>query len=202
MATVTLPVSITAASNRFRSVNDSSLKDISKNPIRYNVKDTPGHGKLRDSQGLAQLQSMANTKDPNLRVRAVVFAVDTAALSQDEVLRDTANYLHDVLLALQQRALSKGKHAERVAEEVPVLVAANKQDLFTALPPGSVREKLEAEIDRIRKSRSKGLMDASVDTERATTKTRLSEMTMARTRSPSSCLRMRLTSRLMSLAEP
>ena len=163
LATVTLPVSITAASNRFRSVNDSSLKDISKNPIRYNVKDTPGHGKLRDSQGVVQLESMANTKDANLRARAVVFAIDTAALSQDEVLRDTANYLHNVLLVLQKRALSKGKNAQGVAEEVPVLVAANKQDLFTALPPGSVREKLEAEIERIRKSRSKGLMDASVD---------------------------------------
>ena len=127
------------------------------------MKDTPGHGKLRDSQGVVQLESMANTKDGNLRARAVVFAVDTAALSQDEVLRDTANYLHNVLLVLQKRALSKGKNAQRVAEEVPVLVAANKQDLFTALPPGSVREKLEAEIERIRKSRSKGLMDASVD---------------------------------------
>lgn len=163
LTTVTLPVNITAYSNRFRSVNDSSLKDISKNPIRYNVMDTPGHGKLRSSQGMAELQTRTNTKDAKLRTRAVVFAVDTAALSEDDVLRDTASYLHDVLLSLQKRALGKGKHAQRAAEEVPVLVAANKQDLFTALPPGSVREKLEAEIDRIRKSRSKGLMDASVD---------------------------------------
>lgn len=112
---------------------------------------------------MAELQTRTNTKDAKLKTRAVVFAVDTAALSEDDVLRDTASYLHDVLLSLQKRALGKGKHAQRAAEEVPVLVAANKQDLFTALPPGSVREKLEAEIDRIRKSRSKGLMDASVD---------------------------------------
>lgn len=112
---------------------------------------------------MAQLQSMSTVKDPRMRARGVIFVVDTAALTQDETLRDTASYLHDALLALQRRALSKGKAALKVAGEVPVLVAANKQDLFTALPPGSVREKLESEIDRIRKSRSKGLMDASVD---------------------------------------
>lgn len=87
--------------------------------------------------------------------------VDAAALSSDEeVLRDTATYLHDVLLIFQRRALNKGKSSSMVATEIPVLVAANKQDLFTALPPGSVRERLEGEIDRIRKTRSKGLMDA------------------------------------------
>lgn len=89
--------------------------------------------------------------------------VDAAALSEDETLRDTATYLHDVLLVLQKRALSNGKSAPKVAAEIPVLVAANKQDLFTALPPNSVREKLSGEIDRIRKSKSKGLVDASVD---------------------------------------
>lgn len=125
--------------------------------------DTPGHGKLRGAQGVAQLQMMSSTKDPQSKVRGVVFVVDTAALSHDETLRDTASYLHDVLLVLQKRALSKGKSSLKAAGEIPLLIAANKQDLFTALPPGSVREKLESEIDRIRKSKSKGLMDASVD---------------------------------------
>ena len=86
--------------------------------------------------------------------------VDTAGLSEDEILRDTASYLHDTLLILQKRILNKGKSSSRVAAEVPFLIATNKQDLFTALPPGSAREKLEAEIDRVRKTRSKGLMDA------------------------------------------
>lgn len=103
---------------------------------------------------------MSKSKDSNTKLRGVIFMVDTAALSEDETLKDTATYLHDVLLILQERALNKGKSSSKVATEIPVLVAANKQDLFTALPPGSVREKLEAEIDRIRKSRSKGLMDA------------------------------------------
>ena len=86
--------------------------------------------------------------------------VDTAGLSEEEILRDTASYLHDVLLLLQKRILNKGKSSSKVAVEIPFLIAANKQDLFTALPPRSAREKLEAEIDRVRKTRSKGLMDA------------------------------------------
>ncbi|OOF92306.1 hypothetical protein ASPCADRAFT_55399 [Aspergillus carbonarius ITEM 5010] len=163
VASISLPASIPTASNRYRSVNDTSLKDISKNPVKYLVRDTPGHGKLRGSQGLATLLSMSTSKDVKTKLRGVLFMVDTAALSEAEALRDTASYLYDVLLILQKRALKKGKSSMKAASEIPVLVMANKQDLFTALPPGSVREKLEAEIDRIRKSRSKGLMDASVD---------------------------------------
>jgi signal recognition particle receptor subunit beta len=127
------------------------------------VQDTPGHGKLRASQGISQLQAMSHSNDAKTKLRGVVFMVDTAALVDEATLRDSATYLHDVLLILQKRALNKGKSSAKVAVEVPVLVAANKQDLFTALPPGSVREKLEAEIDRIRKSKTKGLLDASAD---------------------------------------
>jgi signal recognition particle receptor subunit beta len=139
------------------------LKEASKNPVRYRLRDTPGHGKLRASQGIAELQAMATSTDTKTKLRGVIFMVDTAALVDEATLRDTATYLHDVLLVLQKRALGKGKSSTKRASEIPVLVAANKQDLFTALPPGSVREKLEAEIDRIRKSKTKGLMDASMD---------------------------------------
>lgn len=104
---------------------------------------------------------MALSKDNNTKIRGVIFMVDTAALVDETTLRDTATYLHDVLLLLQKRELNKSSTKRSI--DVPVLVAANKQDLFTALPPGSVREKLEAEIDRIRKSKTKGLMDASAD---------------------------------------
>ena len=159
-----LPPTIPTASNRYRSVNDPSLKEASRNPIRYNVKDTPGHGKLRFSQGLSELQSMALSKDIKTKLRAVIFMVDTAALADETSLRDAATYLHDVLLVLQRRALGKGKTSTKRMMEVPVLIAANKQDLFTALPPGLVRAKLEEEIDQIRKSKTKGLMDASQET--------------------------------------
>ncbi|KAL2824672.1 signal recognition particle receptor beta subunit-domain-containing protein [Aspergillus cavernicola] len=165
LATIRLPVSVPIASNKYRSVNDPTLKDAHRNPIRYCVRDTPGHGKLRGSQGLSELQSMSASKDPKVKLRGIVFTVDTAAISETEALRDAASYLYDVLLVLQKRALSRGKSSLKAAAEIPVLVAANKQDLFTALPPGSVREKLEAEIDGIRKYKSKGLMDASADAE-------------------------------------
>ncbi|KAI9373146.1 signal recognition particle receptor beta subunit-domain-containing protein [Aspergillus egyptiacus] len=162
-ATIRLPVSVPIASNRYRSVNDPSLKEAQRNPVKYRVRDTPGHGKLRGSQGLSELQSMSASKDTKVKLRGVLFMVDTAAISETETLRDAASYLYDVLLVLQRRALKRGKSSLKAAAEIPVLIAANKQDLFTALPPGSVREKLEAEIDRIRKSKSKGLMDASAD---------------------------------------
>ncbi|CAL5874877.1 uncharacterized protein PFLUO_LOCUS9179 [Penicillium psychrofluorescens] len=161
LVTVGLPPDVPTASNRYRSVNDPSLKETSRNPVRYRVQDTPGHGKLRASQGISQLQAMSHSNDAKIKLRGVLFMVDTAALVDETTLRDSATYLHDVLLILQKRALNKGKSSAKVATEVPVLVAANKQDLFTALPPGSVREKLEAEIDRIRKSKTKGLLDAS-----------------------------------------
>ncbi|KAK9849541.1 hypothetical protein MYU51_014097 [Penicillium brevicompactum] len=159
LATVTLPPTVPTGSNRYRSVNDPSLKEAIRNPIRYRVRDTPGHGKLRVSQGLAELSTMAQSKDIKTRLRGVLFMVDTAALVDEATLRDTATYLHDVLLVLQKRA-KNGSSSKRTTE-IPVLVAANKQDLFTALPPGSVREKLEAEIERIRKSKNKGLLDAA-----------------------------------------
>ncbi|KAJ5591745.1 uncharacterized protein N7459_002114 [Penicillium hispanicum] len=164
LVSVSLPPTVPTASNRYRSINDPSLKEASRNPIRYRLKDTPGHGKLRISQGISELQSMAFAKDIHTKLRGVIFMVDTAALVDETTLRDAATYLHDVLLVLQKRALGKGKSSTKRVTEVPVMVAANKQDLFTALPPGSVREKLEAEIDLVRKSKTKGLMDASQET--------------------------------------
>ncbi|KAJ5527972.1 hypothetical protein N7513_012131 [Penicillium frequentans] len=130
---VTLPPTVPTASNRYRSVNDPSLKEAARNPIRYQVKDTPGHGKLRASQGITALQSMAGSKDLKTKIRGVLFMVDTAALVDEATLRDTATYLHDVLLILQKRELKKS--STKRSMEIPVLVAANKQDLFTALPP-------------------------------------------------------------------
>lgn len=110
---------------------------------------------------------MSSSKDLKTKLRGVIFMVDTAALDNsaegEMILRDTASYLHDVLLILQQRALGKGKSSTKRDAEIPVLIAGNKQDLFTALPAGSVKGKLEGEIDRVRKGRGKGLVDVSVD---------------------------------------
>ncbi len=119
---------------------------------KFLLVDTPGHGKLRNA-------AMAKLRRAD-KLRAVVFAVDAAALGEHDVLAPTAQYLHDVLLTLQKRAAG-GKDKDR-QQGVPVLVAANKMDLFTALPANMVRASLEAEISRIRASRSKGLLDSGV----------------------------------------
>lgn len=118
--------------------------------------DTPGHGKLRLEQGLSHLQDPA--------IRGVIFVVDSSVLDATDAapLRDTASYLHDVLLALQQRITGKGTSTAK--SEIPVLVAANKQDLFTSLPAGAVKDRLQTEIERVRSSRSKGLSTVGKET--------------------------------------
>lgn len=136
-------------SNKYRSKNDTSLQEQEKNRVAYNITDTPGHGKLREEQALSNLQNPA--------VRGILFVVDSGALDSSDpaTLRDTASYLHDVLLALQLRKTGKG--TSKAKSEIPLLVAANKQDLFTALPAGAVKDRLQNEIERVRESRRKGL---------------------------------------------
>ncbi|KAM7183242.1 signal recognition particle receptor subunit beta [Naviculisporaceae sp. PSN 640] len=138
--------------------------------------DTPGHAKLRGA-ALSRLQdskyslnpsttSRSTTTDSN-KLKAAIFVVDAAGLSDDTSssgndtsLSSTASYLYDVLLTLQKRATSaKGSKAP---PSIPVLIAANKLDLFTALPAALVKSNLEAELGRIRTTRSKGLLDSGV----------------------------------------
>lgn len=92
-----------------------------------------------------------------------MFVVDSAAVSSAAGLTEAAEYLHDVLLTLQK------KHTQgttsKTADATPVLVAANKQDVFTSLPAGLVKTKLEDEITKVRLTRSKGLMDSGVGME-------------------------------------
>ncbi|OCT44001.1 SRP receptor beta subunit [Cladophialophora carrionii] len=151
-----LSPSIPLGSNKYRSENDVHLKD--KQPAPYVLIDTPGHGKLRSEAALSQIQNPA--------LRGVIFVVDSSVLdaSDSSMSRDTAVYLHDTLLALQRR-----KAVAKTARKIPVLIAANKQDLFTALPTGAVRERLQTEIERVRVSKSKGLgrvgEDADADAE-------------------------------------
>lgn len=90
----------------------------------------------------------------------MIFVVDAANLgSGSSGLSDAAEYLHDVLLALQ-KAHSGAKSSK--SREIPFLIAANKADLFTALPAPLVRSALESEITKIRQTRARGL--ASVET--------------------------------------
>ncbi|AEO69067.1 uncharacterized protein THITE_2119067 [Thermothielavioides terrestris NRRL 8126] len=153
---------------------------------KFLLVDTPGHPKLR-RHALAQLSSPSATITPSLlspsttslsssssnstteasksKLKALVFLVDAAALADPDsgALAAAAEYLYEVLLALQRRF--SARRGSRAPPAVPVLVAANKLDLFTALPAALVKSQLEAELGRIRRARSKGLLDSGVGVE-------------------------------------
>ncbi|KAK4175509.1 signal recognition particle receptor beta subunit-domain-containing protein [Triangularia setosa] len=134
---------------------------------KFLLVDTPGHPKLR-AQSLVHLNSAEPTIKSSLvsdggaksKIKAVVFMVDAAALADGDALPSAAEYLYDVLLTLQKRFHSR--NGSRAPASMPVLVAANKLDLFTALPAALVKSNLEAELGRIRAARSKGLLDSGV----------------------------------------
>jgi signal recognition particle receptor subunit beta len=144
-----LPVGTTTGSDKYRSEHDPTSQTVKK----LLLIDTPGHGKLRH-------HAVENITNPQ-NLRGIIFLVDSASLSAaDEGLRQTADYLHDILLLLQKRTTkSRGK---KIQGELPVLIAANKLDLFTALPAALVKSTLESEITRVRTSRSKGLLDSGI----------------------------------------
>ncbi|RDW59635.1 p-loop containing nucleoside triphosphate hydrolase-10 [Coleophoma cylindrospora] len=144
-----LPVGAIAGTDKYRSINDPTNLTHKK----FLLLDTPGHGKLRHHA----LETITNPQN----LKGVIFLVDAANMATgDEGLRQTADYLHDVLLLLQKR-MSNG--ASKAPKEMAVLIAANKMDLFTALPAALVKSSLETEITKLRVSRSKGLLDSGVN---------------------------------------
>jgi signal recognition particle receptor subunit beta len=144
-----LLVNKTAASSKYRSASDPANQADKK----YLLIDTPGHGKLRH-------HALDNIASPQ-NLKGVIFLVDAASLSSgDESLRQTSEYLHDILLLLQKRMTAS--NTSKALKEIPVLIAANKMDLFTALPAPLVKTTLETEIGKVRRSRSKGLLDSGI----------------------------------------
>lgn len=144
-----LPVGTRAASSQYRSVNDPSIQLCKK----FLLIDTPGHGKLR-------YHAIDNiTKPQNLK--GIIFVVDAAGLATgNEALQSAAEYLHDILLLLQKSM--KDAKVSKVPRKMPILIAANKMDLFTALPAALVKTTLEAEVGRVRVSKSKALLDSGI----------------------------------------
>jgi len=151
---VSLPASTVAASSKYRSTNDPS----NQAHTRFLLLDTPGHGKLRHFA----LNSVVNPQHLN----GIIFVADAANLSpsfgdlEEGVLTETAQYLHDILLALQKRYTDS--KSSKGPTELPVLIVANKLDLFTALPTKLVKNVLETEITKLRNTRSKGLLDSGI----------------------------------------
>lgn len=108
---------------------------------------------------------MTSIVTPN-NLKGIIFVVDAATLSLDaddsgnDSLSQTAQYLHDILLVLQKKHTNS--KTSKGPAETPVLVAANKLDLFTALPAKLVKSVLEDEITSLRKSRTQGLLDSGI----------------------------------------
>jgi signal recognition particle receptor subunit beta len=144
---VELTVSADGPATSFR---DAAREDAPGSHKKFLLHDTPGHGKLRN-HAMTQVTAAQGLK-------GIIFLLDAATL--DDTLAATATYLYDVLLALQKR-IGSGK-TSRSPNAIQLLVAANKLDLFTALPASLVKSKLEVELGRIRQSRSKGLLDSGV----------------------------------------
>jgi signal recognition particle receptor subunit beta len=146
---VALPADVVAESRKYRSENDFE----SKRSRRFQLIDTPGHAKLRRFAYEA-----LGTRTANLT--GVIFVVDAADLTSSSGdgssngLRESASYLYDVLLELQRQYTTAKKSK---VKELPLLIAANKMDLFTSLPEHMVKSSLEAEITRLRTTRSKGI---------------------------------------------
>lgn len=145
----------TDAASSFRTDLDATGATAAK----FLIVDTPGHGKLRH-HALTRLEPTATASH---KLKGVVYVVDAAALSEPDALADAASYLYDILLRLQKRAGST--RSSKPPPAIPVLVAANKSDLFTALPAKLVKNGLEKELGRIRRTRSKGLLDSGVASE-------------------------------------
>ncbi|KAI9824949.1 MAG: hypothetical protein M1826_007201 [Phylliscum demangeonii] len=149
-----LPDAIVVASGQYRSSNDPT----SQAPTRFQLIDTPGHTKLRHFA----LDFLATANN----LCGVVFMLDAGDLSVIEPegstgigLKGTAEYLLDVLLAVKRRS-AKLEGAQPFA----LLVAANKLDLFTALPTPLIKTRLSAELHDVFRSRAKGLLDSNSGT--------------------------------------
>ncbi|KAI6246863.1 Signal recognition particle receptor subunit beta [Erysiphe necator] len=139
-----LPNDKVSGSDRYRSINDPSHHLNRK----FLLTDTPGHGKLRPiaQKNLSTLQN----------IKGIIFVVDASRLKNgDDYLRSTAEYLYEVLLLLKKKA-----EESNYLKVTSVLIAANKMDLFTALPKELIQNNLESEISKLRISKIYGLQDS------------------------------------------
>ena len=153
---ISLPLSTDTTSSNYRSANDPA-NQVHK---RFLLSDTPGHGKLRH-HAFDSILKRENTK-------GIIFMVDATNLTpsigntadENNEIRETAEYLHEILLVLQKRAT--GARKMKAPKQIAFLIAANKLDLFTALPPTLVKSVLESEISKVRDSRATGLLGSGV----------------------------------------
>ncbi|KAG0046519.1 hypothetical protein BGZ83_008319 [Gryganskiella cystojenkinii] len=101
--------------------------------------DIPGHERLRFK--FTEFMPIA---------RAIVFVVDSATVARQTRL--LAEYLYDILA---------NKFTQN--EKLPILIACNKSDLLTAFKKERVQSLLEAEINKLRQTRTAALDTQDAD---------------------------------------
>ncbi|ODQ65602.1 P-loop containing nucleoside triphosphate hydrolase protein [Nadsonia fulvescens var. elongata DSM 6958] len=133
----------TATSQVGNEERDFKLPMEVDTPYVFDLIEFPGQLKVR-------YEAMSYLKQHRKNIRGLVYVVDAASGAKGIAL--AAEYLLDILT-----------ETEKQAGGVDILVAANKSDVFNAISSKRLKEAMEAEIDRLRKSRSKGLLASHHD---------------------------------------
>lgn len=110
------------------------------NSKKFTLVDYPGHTKLH-----YKLMSALPTYTD---LKGIIFVVDSTVDPKN--LTDTAQYLYEILSI-----------TEKFSNGIEILLACNKNELFTARPPKKIKDALENEIDKIIKRQKRGLGSVS-----------------------------------------
>ena len=161
---VELSFSNTGENTSHDDINDElNLHHRDSTHTRFILHDTPGSEKRRFYAFNYIASSVGSRMTESSKLRGVVFVLDSAAMGDDTTGRGStsqaAEYLHDILVALQKRMTSKKSKA---SSAVSVLIAANKDDLFTSYPAHVAKSLLEKELTKIRAARGKGMLESTV----------------------------------------
>ncbi|KAK6341252.1 hypothetical protein TWF696_008337 [Orbilia brochopaga] len=155
-ATVKLPTGV-LEQIKSEDGGSSALEDTGSRHS-FHLKDTPGHPKLR-SQALTAI---------NLAPKScigIIYMLDSAVLSSQPRLTDTVEYLYELLLVIQKQFASLSESAATSPDPIPLLIACNKNDLFTALPSAKISNLLQIELGRMKETKRKGLLNAGAGEE-------------------------------------
>ncbi|KAK9462453.1 signal recognition particle receptor beta subunit-domain-containing protein [Lipomyces oligophaga] len=127
------------------------LPNLTHSSKNFVLIDTPGHPKLRHGTfETIQIALKART------IHGILFVVDASVMSNLDKRREAAEYLYDILCL-----------TERITMGVDIAIAANKSELFTAMPPKQLRTTFETEMDKIRQTRSKLIGKVGLDDEKS-----------------------------------
>ncbi|CAI2182917.1 749_t:CDS:2 [Funneliformis geosporum] len=104
---------------------------LTKVPIHF--VDVPGHEKLR-----------FRFSDFIPITRGIIFIIDSSTCVKN--VRSIAEYLYDIF-----------SNKDVIKHHIPTLIACNKSDMITALPPERIQTILENELNQLRNTRTSAL---------------------------------------------